>query len=122
MAFVSRDIGVNEFGRFQMVSGPDNIFQKVEKFFRVRLSAFIGQKANVPVGTILGALRLVDIAKSDYTIVQDRALNRDFYDTDDIVTDIDQIEMSVQTNGNVDFKFRILTPSGAIEIAGTIIT
>ena len=122
MAFVATDIGVNEFGRFRMASGADNVFQKVDKVIRTRLAAFVGQKSSLPVGTVLGAIRLIDLSKEDYIFLQDQALNRELYESDDIVSDIDKIEIKVGRDGNLEFSLRIVTPAGAITVTGTVAT
>ena len=120
MGYVARDIELNSNGRFTFSAGVDNVGQKIEKLFVPLLSQFVGQKTAVPLGNVLGSVRLIGIIKDIYLETQDSAINREVYDNDDTVTGIDSIAVSQKNPTTVEFSFRVVLPDSAIQISGSI--
>jgi len=120
MPYVARDIEINEFGRFTFSAGVDNVGQKVEKLFIPLLAQFIGQKTAVPLGNVVGTLRLVSFIKDIYLSTQDGVLNREYYDEEDTVEDIDSVVVTQVSPTVVQFSFRVVLPDASIYIKGSM--
>lgn len=120
MSYIARDIELNSNGRFTFTAGVDNVGQKIEKLFAPLLAQFIGQKTAVPLGNVLGSVRLIGIIKDIYLESQDSAINREVYDIDDTVTGIDTITVKQINPTTVEFSFRVVMPDSSIQISGSI--
>jgi hypothetical protein len=120
MPYEARDIEVNSNGRFTMVAGIDNIALKVEKFFIPYLARFVGQKTAVPLGNVLGSIQLMRIIRDLYIRTQNGVINREIYDLEDLVDDIDGFEVAQISPTEIEFKFRVVLPESSLVIGGTI--
>jgi len=116
MAFVARDFEINKFGRISFAVGIENVLQKVEKFIVPRLRQYVGDKSNVPLGSVLGAIRILDFTKEQYIATQNNAINREIYDEDDIVIDWDNVTVQQLRPGRVKIDFRVVLPTRAAQI------
>jgi len=120
MPYVARDIEINGAGRFTFATGVDNVGQKVEKLFIPLLTQFIGQKTSVPLGNVVGTLRLFSFIKDIYVSTQEATLNREYYDEEDVVEDIDSIVVNQVSPNVVEFSFRVVMPDANLYIKGSV--